>query len=259
MLETKELSSLLVDPSVKIVVSDVDYTLVDFSPGHQAGIAALASTFGQNFGVGVDKIFHLILEGQRLSNHEQWNKRAYFDQVIAKIKELQKENLASYGLKPWSREAWMIFVSEKLGYRFTQNEVELGRDLYWQAVAGNLPAYPDALGFLELMEKRGIPVILMTAGDSVHVVREDLSLSYDPEFAISKKKARLSHLPFPFRSLVIGEPIDKPDTRFFNSVESEIVKYGQFDPFNILFIGDSFRNDLEVPEQRGFKTLLIKR
>jgi len=39
----------------------------------------------------------------------------------------------------------------------------------------------------------------------------------------------------------------------------EIKRLGGFNKQNILFLGDSYHADLEVPERRGYKTVLIKR
>lgn len=90
-------------------------------------------------------------------------------------------------------------------------------------------------------------------------VYDNLSLEYNPEFSKKYKESRVKKVPFKYQGLVIGDPWDKPDDRFFDSVEEKIKRLGNFKKENILFIGDSFKADLKVPEKRGYKTVFIKR
>jgi len=61
------------------------------------------------------------------------------------------------------------------------------------------------------------------------------------------------------RKIVIGDPIDKPDPRFFDKVFQAVAQYGSFPMEKILVIGDSERSDLQEPKRRGCATFLVKR
>lgn len=101
-----------------VVVSDIDYTLVDFGRGHRAAIEALASIFGRYLADEVSRIFHLVLEGLRRVEDTAWEERQAFQEVMDQIKRLQAPLLETYGVKPWSREAWIIIAAEQLPVRF---------------------------------------------------------------------------------------------------------------------------------------------
>src|SRR5205807_6310864 len=92
--------------SFSVVVSDIDYTLVDFGKGHRAAIEALANIFGGHVADEVSRIFHLVLEGLRRAEDDiGWEERQAFQEVLDQIKRLQAPWLETYGVKPWSREA----------------------------------------------------------------------------------------------------------------------------------------------------------
>src|SRR5947209_1073227 len=113
-----------------MVASDIDYTLVDFGRGHCAAIEALASVFGRHFADEVNRIFYLVLEGLRRTEDTDWDERYAFQEVISQMQRLQAPALTTYGLKPWSRESWMILVAKKLQIALSPEQAEAGRDLY---------------------------------------------------------------------------------------------------------------------------------
>jgi len=245
--------------NVCLVVSDIDYTLVDFGKGHRAAIKALASLFGSHLADEVDKIFHLMLEGHRRARDADWEERQAFQIVIDQIKRLQALLLATYGVKPWSREAWIIIVAQHLQLSLTPQQIEEGRDAYWRALSRNATLYDDTHEFLEDLQEAGIPLVLMTSSDSICRVTEDHSVMYDPIYSEQYKRKRLKRLPLRYQKLVIGDPIDKPDPRFFDKVFQAIAGLGNFPTDKILVVGDSERSDLQEPRQRGCKTLLVTR
>ena len=67
------------------VVSDIDYTLVDFDKGHQAAIKALAQLFGKQFADEVNRVFYLILERLRRSEDADWQEMPVFQEVMDQI------------------------------------------------------------------------------------------------------------------------------------------------------------------------------
>ena len=119
---------------VSVVVSDIDYTLVDFGRGHRAAIETFASIFGRHFADEVSRIFHLVLEGLRRAEDTDWKERQAFQEVMDQIKRLQAPWLEMYGIKPWSREAWIIIAAGHLQLPLTPQQVEAGRDTYWHAL-----------------------------------------------------------------------------------------------------------------------------
>ncbi len=231
---------------VDLVVSDLDYTLSDFN--HKAGIETIAKILGKDAAEKVDYIFKLIHEQHVLIDDSDWKKKAEFKKLIKNI-----------GLRKYSREAFIIIACRILKIRVNREIVEKGRDGYWQGVRENSKVYPDAKIFLDQLRKNHIPLIIMTGSDSLMKVHNDLTLEYDPIFSFSYKKRRVERLLIDYKSLIIGDPYDKPDRRFFDLVDKEITRIGRFKKENILFIGDSYKADLEVPEKRGYKTALIKR
>jgi FMN phosphatase YigB (HAD superfamily) len=244
---------------VCVVVSDIDYTLVDFGKGHQAAIEALASLFGRHLADEVSRIFHLVLEGLRRAEDMDWEERRAFQDVIYQIKQIQAPLLAKYGVKPWSREAWIIIAARHLQLLLTPRQVEEGRDAYWHALSDNVTLYDDIYEFLENIQEVGIPLVLMTSSDSICRVTEDHTVMYDPRYSEQYKRDRLKQLPLRYQELVIGDPIDKPDPRFFDKVFQTVAKFGNFPMGKILVIGDSERSDLQEPRYRGYMTLLVTR
>ncbi len=242
-----------------VVVSDIDYTLVDFGKGHRAAIEALAGIFGRHLADGVGRIFHLVLEGLRRAEDMDWEERQAFQDMIDQIKRLQAPLLATYGVKPWSREAWIIIAAEQLQMTLTPLQVEEGRDVYWHALGENATFYDDTPAFLEDIQEVGIPLVLMTSSDSICRVTEDHTVTYDPMYSEQYKRERLSRLPLPYQALVIGDPIDKPDPKFFDKVFQAVARFGDIPMEKILVVGDSDRSDLQEPRQRGCKTLLVTR
>jgi FMN phosphatase YigB (HAD superfamily) len=242
-----------------VVVSDIDYTLVDFGTGHRAAIEGLAQIFGRHLANEVNWMFHLVLEGLRRAENVNWQERMAFQEAMSQIQQLQAPSLTLYGLKPWSRESWIILTARKLQIILTPEQVEAGRDSYWDTLSENIVLYEDAKAFLEAIRQIGTPLILMTSSDSICRVAEDYSVLYDPTYSEQYKMRRLERLPISYQELVIGDPIDKPDPRFFDKVFQAVAQYGDFPMEKILVIGDSERSDLQEPRQRGCATFLVTR
>lgn len=241
------------------VVSDIDYTLVDFGKGHRAAIEALSQFASRQFADEINRMFYLVLEGLRRSEDAIWDARSAFRGLIDQIQELQAPLLSMYGLKPWSRESWIILAAKKLDLVLTPEQVEAGRDVYWNTLSVNIALYEDARPFLEALQKANIPLILMTSSDSICRVAENYSVLYDPTYSEQYKRRRLKRLPLSYQTLVIGDPIDKPDPRFFDKVFQKVAQYGHFPAESILVIGDSEKSDLQEPRRRGHATLLVTR
>lgn len=242
-----------------LVVCDLDYTLVDFDRGHIAGIKALEELFGREIAQDVDGMFYMILEGHRKKANEPWDERESFNRLIEEMSSLQSSFVHTYGTKVWSREAWIILSAKKHNYSLSKKQVENGRDTYWKTLGKDGPLYDDAQQFLHKISELMIPLIIMTGSESVVIVNDDLSLNYDPVYSQRYKFERLGLLPISFVDAVIGDPIDKPHREYFEKLERTIRKLGNITKDRVLIVGDSERNDLEVPRTLGYPTLLIQR
>ncbi len=244
-----------------VVVSDVDYTLVNFEKGHQEGQKRLADLFGQYFADEVEYLFRLTLEGQRKPLTETWVYRRAYTILMNKIKALQSSFIDTHGIKVFSREVEIAIVADRLGIGINKKLIERGRDAYWSAVGEIEALYPDAQSFIDTIHKKSKPFFLMSGSDSIMKVNEDCSFDYDPDVSYAYKRKRFEKFPFHFNEAFFGDPIDKPDPRFFEMVFMKLKKNLGYmvTKENILFVGDSPRNDLEIPFERGCTTLLIKR
>ena len=250
--------------NAQVVVCDVDYTLLDVGRGHKAGIDKIAELFDRKLADEVDAMFNLVLEGHRKASEEDWKQRDAFNEAIKRMEELQSGIVKEYSLKVWSVETWILIVAEKYGRRLTGKDVEAGRDAYWNGRRGGSKVYKDARPFVAKLQELDKPLFLMTSGYSILRVGKDCSLQYDPDYSEKYKRDALADLPFSYIGMVIGDPIDKPDPRFFDKLFQEVdrktaVSFQTDRMKEILVIGDSERNDLHVPRQRGCTTLLIKR
>ncbi|HKC14681.1 MAG TPA: HAD family hydrolase [Patescibacteria group bacterium] len=242
-----------------LVVCDIDYTLVDFEPANQAGIRKLKEFFGEKMGEQIDIIFQLVLEGNRKREDEPWEHREEYESLMEKVAGLQPVTSKTFGVKVWSREAYIIIAAQATGVNLDKKKVEEGRDMYWEELKNNYRLFDGAKKFLDLLKTLNIPLLLMTGSDAVLNVNDDLTLNYDPEFSKQYKMRRLS-ADFPNIPTIIGDPIDKQYPEYFDNLFGvEVKKLGNFSPERTLVIGDSEKADLMFPRERGYPTLLVAR
>ena len=244
---------------IKLVVADVDYTLVDFEHGHQSGIAALKIRFGEVFARRVNEIFQLILTAHRIPESQHWDRRADYQRILEQVQHLQGAHAQRYGPKVWSRETYFAIAAQEQRLPFGKEEIESTRDLYWNAVTEGDVLYSDAREFVAALQAADVPIVFMVGSDSILTVDEHGDLVYDPDFSETYKKRRLHKLSIPTKAIIIGDPVDKPNPKFFEKVFRTLQEIGQFGIHNTLVVGDSERNDLEVPREYGFITWLIQR
>lgn len=255
------LAQTLADTNV--VVADIDYTLIDIDPGHQLGVRNIAQTLGEDIAQTFDQIFHLVLEGHRQPIDQQWSERRKFDATMQRLQALEHEIIPTYGVKVWSKAVFLAIAAERLDRSLTPDEILKAQDSYWQGRRDGSTIYPDVHPFVDALGKRNVPLVLMTASYCLTQVASDGTFSYDPDVSRKYKGDHLhTALPFAFHGLVIGDPYDKPDSRFFDKVFGTVERIaGPFasHPERILVVGDSERNDLESPRQHGCRTILVKR
>lgn len=247
----------------RVVVSDVDYTLVDISEGHTKGIAAIASVTSGETAERFNEIFHLILEGHRRSEGAQWDERDKFDHVMERMGVLQGENVARWGLKYWSKGTMIRMAAQDTGFNIDAKILTQARDVYWQTRTDASVPYDFTGSFYDYLEARKVPLVLFTSSYHILKIGEDMSFAYDPEFSEQYKREAIStHVPS-WARVVIGDPVDKPDPRFFGKVVDEAgwvlgEDQGKLDLKGVCVVGDSLRNDLEYMGRMGCSSVLVK-
>lgn len=76
--------------NIELVISDIDYTLVDTDYAHEKGILAIGEILGHDVAEEVNKLFRLTVEGHRRPLSEPWEKRSDFDTVTNLTHEVHK-------------------------------------------------------------------------------------------------------------------------------------------------------------------------
>lgn len=259
MLTVSSFEELLKDSDeilkgVGVIASDLDHTLIDFDVAQAAGIKAIAQTKSPEFAEYISSLFQTLLAKHQGKETDEKKHQMIIDEV----QKIERNIILQYGLRKWCREAWIIITAKQLGVSIDAEEVTKIRDAYWSALDKNSILYKDVLPFLEILKNKNRKLIIMTGSDNLMTVLPDLSLSYDPVFSDTYKTKRVDSLPMHYDSLVIGDPIDKPDPRFFDRVFDQVKKLGGTLE-QTLFVGDSVSSDLAFPESKSLKTVFVKR
>jgi FMN phosphatase YigB (HAD superfamily) len=253
-------SSLLeniIRPDTKLIVSDLDYTLIDFGQGHEKGLEAAAAIVGADIMKKVGTIFHIIQSEHTYSHLAAWDKKEVFESLMTTFAESQQSS--RYGIRKWSRELWIIAAAKSCEISLSQDQVIHARDAYWDTLRMHSPWYPDTISFIQEIQEKNIGLCIMTGSDSVMKQAPDNLLLYDAQFSWDYKAKHVRGYKLPFSDLFIGDPVDKPDRAYFEKIFTSIADEGKYDKEEIVFIGDSPKADLMVPEENGFRTVLIKR
>lgn len=242
---------------VEGVVSDLDYTLTDFGVGHAKAIEDMRTKHGDRFANAIGETFDLVLEASRRIDQHAWERRGEYRSLLGRMAD--RQGCSDTHVRKWSRETWIEIARDRLKLNLSHKDVEKARDAYWKDVGEGSPMYPDAERFEARMRERQIPLIIMTASDSVLSGVKGEGFRYDADFARKYKEQRLATLPFRPLHSIIGDPHDKPHPYFFNQVDAAVARAGLREHSRVLAIGDSPGSDLEIPAQRGYVTYHIKR
>ena len=241
---------------VEAVAADVDHTLFDFDLAHRAGIDAVRKTIDARLAELLSRTFDLVLEGSRRIDHATWERRAEFEKLLSAV--ARKQDVPERQAKKWSRESWIQVISDREKMGLTVSDVVKARDAYWRTLAISGSIYRDVGTLLGRMQHRGIPLVLMTASDSV--LRPDRTgFTYDPEYAASYKRDRLERMRIPYADVVIGDPHDKPSKEFYDMVDQAVYDAGAANVARAVSVGDSPRGDVEVPAKRGYRAYHLDR
>lgn len=249
----------------EVVVSDIDYTLIDISGGHDAGVKAVARATSPELAERFNEIFHLIVEGHRVPEAAAWSDRGAFDEIVARMKRRQRLIVPRWGLKYWSKGTMLLMAAEDVGFKFDADGLREARDAYWRTRTEQSLPYGYVDSFCRFLSERQVALYLFTSSYHILEISSELKLTYRPEKSREyKEKAIVSHLPRMVRGIIIGDPVDKPAEEFFERVVDRVrndlgLAEGQLTPFGrIVGVGDSLRNDLEYWGRRGCPTVLVK-
>lgn len=252
-----ELAQLL--SRAEVALCDVDYTLIDISAGHAAGVRAVAQITSESIAQKFDEIFHLIVKGHRVSENEKWKDRKKFEEIVKKQNSLQKDIVPHWGLKYWSKSTMMLIAAEELGIALAADQLCKARNTYWETRTKHSHPYEYCADFYSFLYENGIEIDIFTSSYHILQIADNLDLSYEPE---SSKKYKIDSisplLPKEIRNKIIGDPIDKPAQEFFEQVYDTVTKNSSINPEEICVIGDSLRNDLQYLGEKGCRTILIK-
>lgn len=243
----------------KMIVSDLDHTLIDQEIAHNAALKALIVMFGEAVVDHFEHMYATLLEGHRKSLGEQWDAKEKYEALLSELALLQQSSLQAYGLRIWSREMWLFLAAKRTQQPLSKEQIKEGRDTYWSTFSAHSTIFDDAKLLLDEISRLGLPLVLFTGSDSVVRVNDDCSFTYDPALSLEYKMARIKKLPITYSDVIIGDPNDKPSQEYFDKLFAAIAHMGNFAPKDIVIIGDSPRADLEVPKQMGYTTVLIHR
>ncbi len=238
------------------VLIDVDDVLLDLDRGLEAGEAAAgraladalgAPALGPSVQASLQDVYATLRAELRRGDEAPSDALA---ELLDGLRRHQGPSLADgHELKPWSRQAMLMVVAERLALRVDGAAVERAAEAYWTAVTEATPLFEDARRALARWRAAGVPVQAATNSDGV--MSWDAArggFAYTAEAAAARKRrriARLSELGLEAEAITIGDPIGKPDPRFFEAaIEALEARVGRLDRRRGLAIGDSLHHDV---------------
>lgn len=242
---------------VTVVAADVDHTLFDFDLGHAAAVDEIRSAFSVRLGDALEDMFQLVLQGSRVPEGEAWNERQDFAALMTEIAAFQPWTDPEHPRK-WARASWMQVINEREKLGMTAADIARASDAYWKTLGSSGGIYPDARMFLRRLDLRRIPLVLMTASDSV-LKQDGENFVYNDVFSYRAKMRRLGLLDIAYTHAVVGELHDKPSPEFYDMVDDAVYHAGGTDFTRAIAVGDSLRGDVLPPAERGYRAFHLKR
>lgn len=259
-LNPKELRLAKPLASYKVILSDLDHTLIDQEIAHAAAIDALAQQFSPLDAEGISNLYAVLLDGHRREANEEWSNKGMHEAILRELAAVQQDAQGEYGLRKWSREMWFFLAAKKQGFPVTKQIIEDARETYWRTFAAHSQVADDAKQLLAEIDVMGTPLILFTGSDSVMRVSDTLQFTYDPAFSEQYKMKRITALPIQYTEVMIADPYDKPSPKYYDPVFVKAKELGGGCNFNdMLVIGDSPNADIAYPSSVGCDTILIAR
>ncbi len=251
----------------KFIIFDVDNVIIDTinaAPFAESALGiALSEQLGSESGDRVRSDFK--------SNYENLTKQAKADAGVlhedfqtlkGRIENWQAGVLCEgWELKLWSRETLLAIALEKNGIPVTKTLIDAALDPYWAALTKESKNRSDVAEALEGHRKAGVAIHLATASDGFLDFNErEQTFVYNPQNAVRRKMNRMTilrELDFEEHDVSVGDPIGKPDARFFTRVLQDFeTKLGRkIDLSQTLAVGDNLSDDvlplLELGVARG--------
>jgi len=174
-----------------------------------------------------------------------------FATLLGRIKAWQQGVLGEgWELKLWSREVLLAIALEQWDIRVGKELLEGCLEPYWAALTRESKIRPDAAEAIERCRQSGIAIHLATASDGfLDFNDKEETFFYHPPTAVRRKLERmkiLHKLGLKDSDISVGDPIGKPDERFFSQVLLDFeTKLGRkIDLGRTLAIGDSVNDDV---------------
>ncbi|MGQ9788341.1 MAG: HAD family hydrolase [Candidatus Hadarchaeaceae archaeon] len=210
-------------PGIKVVLFDLDETIIDDLPGLERCHRAVAKRLrryleSQEIMVNEEELFNLITKLDDKMNFER-----------------------RYIRKDW----WPVLI-EKMGLKIklpTELLEELTR-IYWKTFAENSRPYPDAEPTLNYLKSKGYRLGIVTDTDGTKGIKE-------------MRLKRLNFLEKFDVVIISGEdtPKTKPDPGPFQLAAKRL----GVRPEECVFVGDKPFTDIDGGKAAGMKTILVKR
>ncbi len=245
-------------------IFDVDDVVVDMDNLARAAQAAcrapLVEALGESVGAAVHADFvqgYADLRGQ-LRAPPGYQHPPYEARRAAITRWQRGVTEEGHEVKIWSRQTLLAVAMERHGVPVTGALIHrIVDDTYWRTVREMTQILPDAEQVMTALHEAGIPVQLATNSDGfLRYDEASETFRYDPDHAVAEKHRRLSLLErlglYP-RDISVGDPVGKPDERFYDAVVAAFeAKLGTpVDLSKTIAIGDSLTNDVEPLMRKG--------
>ena len=240
------------------VVFDVDDVIVDMDAlaavANHACLAPLMAALGESVGSAVHADFvQGYADLRRQLRAPPGVDHPPHHALRAEIDRWQSAVVsAGHEVKPWSRQTLLAVALERNGVTLSGELIHgVVDEVYWGTIRTQSRPTPDATAALNALRATGVPFHLATNSDGF-LLFDDVTRTfrYDPVHAAEEKRRRLeclSTIGIEPADISVGDPIGKPDRRFYDVVLAEFAAKhgGPIDLSRMLVVGDSLSNDVE--------------
>ncbi|WP_256791959.1 hypothetical protein [Terrabacter sp. Ter38] len=240
-------------------VSDVDDTLVDTKAMHSKAAEAMAPALNSTLGVSKTQhvlhcfraTFDALLDAHQES-HDSEDATDY-TALEERVEDCQISIRRRWGAtKRFSREVLIWIAGQDCGLALTADQVGSATDAYWAEMTARPQVFADAPELFTLVrENSGLWPLLMTSSDARFHLGLDGQFEYDVARSLAFKEARIAKLNdfgISHGGLFVGDPVDKPDPEYFARLFTHVDSLQRPKSKRLtVFLGDSYRSDIEVP------------
>lgn len=243
------------------LVSDLDMTLTLFK--HNLALLELKSCLGSMnlFPPHADQI--ALFLHSCFNNFLAKARGLPYDEGLARLIEeaaCRVENNQDADIL-WSRELW-LYAAPGVAETGMSGEIAVyAAEAYWNAIKKSANMYEDVETFFNSSwwKNSQWELTIVTNSDArLYLPSGDNRLVYDPEYSDKNKRERVpsSLLQISSNNVFVGDPVGKPDPRFWKNVAMNLA----YDPKEdvAVMVGDSPKNDLTGLPQ-GFVPIFIDR